>query len=94
LFRQADCFIDALRSGHGFFSGGAWLVTTPPALIRILLNAPVTTSDRLGVCDMAIQRALPERMPHAVRTTPAAGHEQAVLGRRVEWLPDMDSNHD
>ena len=25
---------------------------------------------------------------------PAAGHEQAVLGRRVEWLPDMDSNHD
>src|SRR5438067_349697 len=25
---------------------------------------------------------------------PAAGHEQAGLGRRVEWLPDMDSNHD
>jgi hypothetical protein len=24
----------------------------------------------------------------------AAGHEQTVLGPRVEWLPDMDSNHD
>ena len=24
---------------------------------------------------------------------PAAGHEQAVLGRRVEWLPDMDWCH-
>ena len=23
----------------------------------------------------------------------AAGHEQAVLGRRVEWLPDMDWCH-
>jgi hypothetical protein len=43
---------------------------------------------------MAIQRALLERKPRAVRNPPAAGHEQAVLGRRVEWLPDMDSNHD
>ena len=24
----------------------------------------------------------------------AGRHEQAVLERRVEWLPDMDSNHD
>ena len=31
---------------------------------------------------------------HAILYAPAAGHEQAVLGRRVEWLPDMDSNHD
>jgi hypothetical protein len=23
---------------------------------------------------------------------PAAGHEQAALGRRVEWLPGLDSN--
>lgn len=25
---------------------------------------------------------------------PAAGHQQAVLGPHVAWLPDMDSNHD
>jgi hypothetical protein len=23
---------------------------------------------------------------------PAAGHEQAALGRRVEWLPGLDEN--
>jgi hypothetical protein len=27
----------------------------------------------------------------SVLDSPAAGHEQA---KRVEWLPDMDSNHD
>jgi hypothetical protein len=30
----------------------------------------------------------------STRDLPAAGHEQAVLAPRVEWLPDMDSNHD
>ena len=41
----------------------------------------------------AIRRASAFKITASVRQSePAADHEQAVLGRRVEWLPGLDSN--